>query len=118
MLDANVSTSTDVQQAQAALVRELSSRDCTVLVCTIATLDGVNGPDDYVGKCGDDALAQVLDNARPTVASCDYAGGRFELTDKGVIYIGPPDKEGEPEAAAVDLLAVVRCGQHPHEQER
>jgi uncharacterized protein (DUF927 family) len=96
MLDANVSTSRDVQQAQVALVRELSSRDCTVLVSTIPTVDGVNGPDDYVGKCGDDALAQVLDSARPTVASCDYAGGRFELTDKGVIYIGPPDKEGNP----------------------
>jgi putative DNA primase/helicase len=27
-------------------------------------LDGVNGPDDYIALCGDDAMAQVLANAR------------------------------------------------------
>lgn len=96
LLDSNAATSANVQQAQAALVRELASRNCTVLVCTLPTMDGINGPDDYLAACGDDSMAKVLDSAGPAVAGCDYGGGCFELADKGVSYTGPPDKEGNP----------------------
>jgi uncharacterized protein (DUF927 family) len=28
------------------------------------------------------------------IAHCDYAGGRFEVTEKGVVFCNPPDEEG------------------------
>jgi hypothetical protein len=113
LLDSNATTNANVQQAQAALVRELAGRNCTVLVCTLPTMDGVNGPDDYLGACGDESMVRVLDSARPAVASCDYGGGCFELTDQGVSYTGPPDKEGNPKpplwiCSPVSVVAMTR----------
>jgi uncharacterized protein (DUF927 family) len=96
MLDSNAASNTKVQAARNALVRELVRRGCTVRLCHLPEEPGINGPDDYVGARGDDALAKVLDNARPTVATHEYGGGRFELTQNGVSYIGPDDKDGNP----------------------
>jgi uncharacterized protein (DUF927 family) len=99
MLDSNVATNSKVQAARNALVRELVKRGCTVRLCHLPIEPGINGPDDYVGAHGDEALARVLDNSRPTVANQEYGGGRFEVTDKGVNYIGPDDKDGTPKPA-------------------
>ncbi len=94
LLDVNVVSNLKVQQAPAALVRELCTRNCEVFVCDLPAAGGVNGPDDYTAACGDGAMAKVLTDARAAVASCDYGGGRFEISNRGVIYIGPPDKDG------------------------
>lgn len=99
LLDSNVATNSKVQAARNALVRELDRRGSTVRLCHLPEEPGINGPDDYIGAHGDDALAKILDSARLTVASCDYGGGRFEVTDKGVSYIGPDDKDGNPKPA-------------------
>ena len=99
MLDSNAASNSKVQAARNALVRELVRRGCTVRLCHLPEESGINGPDDYVGARGDDALARILDGARPAVASCDFGGGRFEVNDKGVSYIGPDDKDGNPKPA-------------------
>jgi hypothetical protein len=67
LLDSNVTTNSRVQQARAALVRELQKpeRNCTVSICDLPVVDSVNGPDDYVAVCGDDAMAELFANARP-----------------------------------------------------
>jgi putative DNA primase/helicase len=62
LLDANAATSPKVQQARAALIRELTKRKCEVLVCDLPAFDG-NGPDDYVGTRGDEAMMQVFADA-------------------------------------------------------
>jgi putative DNA primase/helicase len=43
-------------------VAELQKRKCEILLCDLPEMDGVNGPDDYIAVCGDEAMAQVLDN--------------------------------------------------------
>jgi uncharacterized protein (DUF927 family) len=96
LLDANVATNPKVQQARAALVRELKKRGSEVWLCDLPTLDGVNGPDDYIALCGDGAMTEVFARPSAAIATCNYGGGRFEVIDRGVEYIGPPDKEGNP----------------------
>ena len=116
MLDSNVETNSMVQAARNALVRELVRRGCTVRLCYLPEEPGINGPDDYVGARGDDALARILDGARPTVAAHEFGGGRFEVTDKGVSFIGPDDKDGNPKPAVwicapLHVVASTRDGQ-------
>jgi hypothetical protein len=65
MLDANAATNQTVQAARNALVRELRKRGCKVKVCELPQVEGVNGPDDLIAVLGDDALASVIDAARP-----------------------------------------------------
>jgi hypothetical protein len=60
LLDANVSTNKQVQSAQRALVAELRKRKCKVKTPNLPILDGVNGPDDFIGICGDEALKEIL----------------------------------------------------------
>lgn len=66
LLDANAATNPKVQQARAALVRELCKpeRECTVLICDLPQADGINGPDDYLAANDDAAMGTVLANAR------------------------------------------------------
>lgn len=63
MLDSNAATNPRVQAARNALVKELKKRGCTVKVCALPQVEGVNGPDDLIGARGDSALRSVLDNA-------------------------------------------------------
>jgi hypothetical protein len=63
LLDANAATKPKVQQARAALIRELTKRNCEVLTCNLPITDGVNGPDDYIAACGDKAMTEVFANA-------------------------------------------------------
>ncbi len=113
LLDSNVDSNSKVQAARNALARELTGRGCTVRLCHLPEEPGINGPDDYIGARGDDALAKILDSARPMVASCDWGGGRFEVTDKGVSYIGPDDKDGNPRSpvwicSPLHIVAITR----------
>ncbi len=116
MLDSNVDTNSKVQAARNALARELAGRGCTVRLCDLPEEPGINGPDDYIGAHGDDALAKVLGSARLMVASCDWGGGRFQITDRGVSFIGPDDKDGNPRdpvwiCAPLYIVAATRDGQ-------
>jgi len=60
LFDSNASTNAKVQAARAALAAHLRQRKCEVLVCELPAVQGVNGPDDYIFVCGDDAMAEVL----------------------------------------------------------
>jgi hypothetical protein len=66
-LDANAETNSKVQEARAALVRELRKRDCKVLICILPSTDGVNGPDDLIALTGDDAMGKVFAAATPRI---------------------------------------------------
>lgn len=68
MLDANAATNSQVQQARMRLADELlkPARECEVLICELPQVDGVNGPDDYIGARGDAAMTEVFAVARPT----------------------------------------------------
>jgi hypothetical protein len=63
LLDSNASTNTKVQQARAALVRHLRSQGTDVQILDLPIGEGVNGPDDYVGLHGDEAMAELLDGS-------------------------------------------------------
>ncbi len=63
LLDANAATNPRVQQARAALIRELMKRNCEVSACNLPITSGVNGPDDYIAVRGDSAMTEVFANA-------------------------------------------------------
>jgi Protein of unknown function (DUF3631)/Domain of unknown function (DUF3854) len=67
LLDNNTNNNPDVQHARSGLVAELEKkkRACTVLVCELPLVDGVNGPDDYLAVCGDEAMKAVFVAAHP-----------------------------------------------------
>lgn len=60
MLDSNVVSNSKVQAARSALVKELRKRGCVVRLCNIPEVTDVNGPDDFIGACGDGAMAEVF----------------------------------------------------------
>ncbi len=68
MLDANTATNYKVQAARAALAKELRKRGCTVLICELPSVGGVNGPDDYIAAAGDEAMLQVFSAAHAPTA--------------------------------------------------
>lgn len=61
LLDANCASNPAVQAARNALVRQLLKQKADVHVLDLPALDGVNGPDDYIGLYDDDAMAKLLD---------------------------------------------------------
>ena len=61
LLDANCATSSAVGDARKALVRQLLKQMADVHVLDLPGIGGVNGPDDYIGLCGDDAMCKLLD---------------------------------------------------------
>jgi len=62
LLDANCARNPRVRQARKALVTQLIKQKADVHVLDLPTVEGVNGPDDYIGLCGDDSMARLLDN--------------------------------------------------------
>jgi hypothetical protein len=69
LLDSNVATNPEVRRAQAALVDELRRRHCEILLCSLPIVDEVNGPDDCIAVCGDDAMAKVFTDAEANVVN-------------------------------------------------
>ena len=63
LLDSNASSNPRVQQAQRALRSQLIQQGDEVLIAKLPVVAGVNGPDDYIGVAGDDAMATVLSAA-------------------------------------------------------
>jgi hypothetical protein len=68
LLDANCATNPAVQAARNALVRQLLQQRADVHVLDLPGLDGVNGPDDFLGLYGDDAMAKLLDAPSSKIA--------------------------------------------------
>jgi Virulence-associated protein E/Domain of unknown function (DUF3854) len=62
LLDANCSSNPSVQAARNSLVHQLLKQDADVHVFDLPMIESVNGPDDYIGLCGDDAMARLLDS--------------------------------------------------------
>jgi hypothetical protein len=80
LLDANVVTNPKVRHARDALVAELRKRGCEVLQCELPILDGVNGPDDCIAVCGDDAMEKVFAGAHEDVdRPAEYADDALAL---------------------------------------
>lgn len=103
LLDANVATNHKVQQARAALTRELKKRSSEVFLCNLLSLDGVNGPDDYIAVCGDEAIQQVLETAQPAL---DVAVADAEAAIEAVCKANAECKVGET-VRAMDAVADV-----------
>ena len=85
MLDANVGASLKVKAARNALVQELQKRGCTVQVCNLPQIEGVNGPDDLIAARGDDAMGKIFADAavsedEPEGFSDDALALRFTAT--------------------------------------
>jgi putative DNA primase/helicase len=79
LLDSNAATNPKVRQARAALCKELAGR-CTVKVCTLPILEGVNGPDDYIGVSGDAAMSTVIaDATEPDAELPEYSDDSLAL---------------------------------------
>jgi Domain of unknown function (DUF3854) len=60
VMDANVAGNAKVRQAEKALAISLAERNCDVQVRRLPPVDRVNGPDDLIALCGDDAMRSVL----------------------------------------------------------
>jgi len=63
LLDANASSNPMVRQARRALRAQLIRQGAQVSIANLPAAEGVNGPDDFIGIAGDDAMAAVLDAA-------------------------------------------------------
>jgi hypothetical protein len=63
LFDSNAATNPKVRKARAELAAALRKRGCEVLICNLPIGEGVNGPDDFIAICGDDAMAKVFADA-------------------------------------------------------
>ena len=63
LLDANASSNPKVLQARRALRAQLIRQGAQVSIAKMPATEGVNGPADFIGIAGDDAMAAVLDTA-------------------------------------------------------
>lgn len=71
LFDSNATTNANVQAARAALIRELQRRGCRVFLAELPQIEGVNGPDDHIGREGDAAMGAVLDAAQEVKSTKD-----------------------------------------------
>lgn len=61
--DANAATNTKVQAAERALVTDLAKRGAIVRIVRLPIEDGINGPDDYIGRHGAAKFWAMVDAA-------------------------------------------------------
>ena len=61
LLDANCASNPKVMSARSDLVRQLRKQGADVHTLDLPTGDGINGPDDYIGMTGDDAMTQLFE---------------------------------------------------------
>jgi hypothetical protein len=67
VLDANADSKAEVRAARSALVRQLLGYGARVRIANIPPIEGVNGPDDLVARCGDTAIQSILELAVPAL---------------------------------------------------
>jgi len=63
LLDANCASNPKVQQARTQLVRQLRKQGGEIRILDLPADEGVNGPDDYIGIMGDEALTKLFEGA-------------------------------------------------------
>jgi len=75
LLEGNVRSNPKVQQARGALVGQLRKQGADVWVLDLPAGDGINGPDDYIGVHGDEAMAEVTASAEAGAATLSEIEG-------------------------------------------
>ena len=107
VFDANVATNEKVQAARLALAAELAKRGANVQIAELPVENGMNGPDDYIGKYGAAAFWKLIDSAKPTKRSQDKSianlVSELELTAEAVRDITPDLLSERLRALAVAL---------------
>jgi predicted P-loop ATPase len=98
LLDANCSSHPAVEAARNSLSRQLLKQNADVHVLGLPTVDGVNGPDDYIGLCGDEAMSKLLDS--PPSKTTDWRQLLIYRETKGA----PP----QPERLLVNAMTAFR----------
>ena len=86
MFDANVTTNASVQAARRALARVLVDRGANVRFLTLPVEEGVNGPDDFIGRHGDAAFFALMDtavDAHGADAKCPLNAKHAVVTEAG-----------------------------------
>jgi hypothetical protein len=107
MLDSNAATNPHVRTAQAKLARVLKGFGATeVLIATLPTLDGVNGPDDLIAKKEDGygLIKEIMEKAIParefSITEAEAAIASLEEAGKAQQPHTVPDIDRALEAAA------------------
>lgn len=101
MLDSNADANSEVRASRFALARELEHMGARVRIASVPPLDGVNGPDDLIAVCGDDAIRSVLELAQPTK---EMAVAEVEAAI-GEIVAASPNFSAELMRRALDAVA-------------
>ena len=121
LLDANAATNPFVGKARRALAAELRKRGCKVRLCSLPVLNGVNGPDDYIAICGDDAMAEVLEKAKQinvqtgevSRAESEWPEAMSEDAFHGFagdfVRLVEPETEADPQALLLTFLVGFGC---------
>jgi hypothetical protein len=81
LLDANANTKEDVRYARGKLAQQLNRQRAYVAVLDLPSIPSVNGPDDFIGLCGDEAMALVFEH--PHAQSKQSSPG--EWSDPGLL---------------------------------
>jgi hypothetical protein len=97
--DANSRTNLRVQAARRALAVELLARGAVVKIVNLPQQDGVNGPDDLIGACGDSAMLALLDSAQ-------FAAETATHEAESAVSALEANKQQEP-LSALDAIATV-----------
>jgi hypothetical protein len=107
LFDTNAATNGKVQAARRALAKDLTGRGATVRIAELPSEDGVNGPDDYIGKYGDAALFAILDAAKPAGTKTTKKDTPAKAKQGRGVQLEDPDPWPEPVngAALLDAIA-------------
>ena len=105
LFDTNTAMNPKVQAARRALASELTSRGAVVRLANLPIEDGINGPDDFIGRHGDAALVSIIDNAKPAGRTAQKR--KVEKAKQGRdVQLVDPEPWPEPVNGAVLLDAI------------
>jgi putative DNA primase/helicase len=71
LFDSNTKSNPKVRAARKAFQAQLQKQGALVVLIDLPVVEGVNGPDDYVAVCGDQAFADLLDGKAPPASPGD-----------------------------------------------
>jgi Domain of unknown function (DUF3854)/Protein of unknown function (DUF3631) len=107
--DADARTNAEVRQARYALGQELHGRCARVRIVELPELEGINGPDDLIGLCGDAAFLALLEAASSLPESALADAGKA-LAELGA----DPEQASDPKAASRLLETVSAVADPTH----
>lgn len=97
-LDSNAMSNRNVKRERKKLASELRKRGASILLAEIPAHPNVNGPDDLIAECGDEAAIEVFKEARPFTDA-----DRIDLPS-GIIY----SETGKILPVLANAIAVLR----------